>query len=430
MPLREMLAPLAEQQFRRLFVGRSISVLGSAFAPVALAFAVLDDLDGSPSQLGIVLAAMWVPQVVFILIGGIWADRLPRNVVMVATDLVMAAVQGMVALLLLTDAAEIWHLVALQLVRGVANSFFFPAASGIVPSVVSPSRLQQANALLRMTHSGGQIFGAASAGVVVAVVGSGSALAVDAASFLVSAVFLAGIRLPRREAEAAPSFARELREGWGEFVSRTWLWLIVVQFLFVNGFSHSALLVLGPVVAKDELGGAAVWGLILGSEGVGMVLGGVLALRFRPRRILLVATLSMFLFAPVPILLAEAVAVPLIIAAAVGLGIGFELFGVMWDTALQQQIPRDRLSRVYSWDMLGSFVAIPLGLSIVGPLADAVGVEATLVASSVVTVVASALVLLSRDVRTLRRLDDAEPDEVAPTPPGGGFALPTTEPAP
>jgi MFS family permease len=429
MPLREMLAPLAEQQFRKLFVGRSISVLGSAFAPVALAFAVLDDLDGSPSQLGVVLAAMWVPQVVLILIGGVWADRLPRNLVMVVSDVVMAAVQGTVALLLITGTAEIWHLVALQLVRGIANSFFFPASSGIVPSVVSPGLLQQANALLRVTYSGGQIFGAASAGLVVAGVGSGWALAVDASSFLVSAAFLAGIRLPRREAEAAPSFVRELREGWTEFVSRTWLWLIVVQFLFVNGFSHSALLVLGPVIAKDELGGASVWGLILGSEAVGMVLGGVLALRFRPQRILLVATLAMFLFAPVPILLAEAVAVPLIVAAAIGLGIGFELFGVMWDTALQQQIPRDRLSRVYSWDMLGSFVAIPLGLTIVGPLADAVGVGTTLVASSVVTVVATALVLLSRDVRTLRRVDEHRA-EVAPTPPGAGFALPTTEPAP
>lgn len=428
-----MLAALGEPQFRKLFFGRSISLLGSAFAPVALAFAVLDDLDGSPSQLGIVLAAIWVPQIVFVLIGGIWADRLPRNLVMVATDLVMAATQGTVALLLITGTAELWHLVALQLVRGVANSFFFPASTGIVPSVVSAARLQQANALLRMTHSGGQIVGAAGAGLVVAGVGAGWALALDSVTFVASAAFLVGIRLPRRAPSEAPSFARELREGWGEFASRTWLWAIVVQFLFVNGFAHSALLVLGPVIAKEELGGAAVWGLILSSEAAGLVIGGVIALRWRPRRLLLVASLAIFVFAPTPILLAAAAPVPALVLAMVALGIGFELFGVFWDTTLQQQIPRDRLSRVSSWDALGSFVAIPIGLTLVGPLSDTIGVDATLVAASCLTVVATALVLLSRDVRTLQRLDDeatvaAEPPAAIPA--GEGFARPTTEPAP
>ena len=411
MPLRETVAVLGERDFRNLFFARSASFLGSSFAPVALAFAVLDDLGASPSALGLVLAAIWVPQIVFLLVGGVWADRLPRNRVMVTTDLVMAAAQASAAAILLLDRAEIWHLIALQLVRGTANAFFFPASTGVVPTLVSVEKLQQANALLRLTQSGTAVFGAAVAGLAVALVGSGWALAFDAATFVVSAAFLVRIRIPRRAAASQASFLGELREGWSEFVSRTWLWAIVAQFMFVNGLSHSAILVLGPSVAKEHLGGAAAWGLILSAEAAGMILGGLVALRAQPTRILLVATLAVFLFAPVPLLLAIPAPLLVIVAAAVALGIGVEIFGVMWDTAMQQQIPEEKLSRVYSYDMLGSFVAIPIGMSVVGPVSDAFGVGTTLVLASAIAVVATALVLLSRDVRTLRRVvPDATPE--------------------
>jgi MFS family permease len=422
--VREALGALTERDFRQLFLGRSISLLGSAFAPVALAFAVIDDLDGTPSQLGLVLAAIWVPQVVFILVGGIWADRLPRNLVMVGTDVVMAATQAAVALLLLTGNAEIWHLIALQVVRGIAAAFFFPASTGLVPSIVSPARLQQANALLRLTQSSSNIFGAALAGVLVATAGSGWALAIDAATFLFSAGFLVTIRIPRKERVEEPSFLRELREGWYEFSSRTWLWAIVVQFLFVNGFGHSAVLVLGPVIAAEKLGGATAWGLILAAEAAGFVIGGLIALRWRPARILLVATLAIFLFVPEPLLLAFAAPLVAIVAAAILLGMGADVFGVLWDTAMQQQISPDRLSRAYSYDALGSFVAIPVGLSVAGPVAALIGIEATLVLAAATVFVPTALVLLSREVRTLRRIEPGRPV------PATGSTLPTTEPAP
>jgi MFS family permease len=403
--LREALAALSERPFRQLFLGRSISLFGSAFAPIALAFAVLDDLDGTPSQLGLVLAAIWVPQVVFILVGGVWADRLPRNLVMVGTDLVMAATQATVAALLLTGSAKIWHLVALQVVRGIASAFFFPASTGLVPSVVSAGRLQQANALLRLSHSATAIVGAAIAGIAVAAAGSGWALAFDAATFVVSAGFLVTIRLPRRDQAEAPSFLGELREGWREFASRTWLWAIVVQFLFANGFGHSMVLVLGPVVAKEHLGGATAWGAILAAEAAGLVAGGLVALRWKPSRMLLVATLAVFLVPAESVLLAFAAPLAAIVAAAVLVGVGVETFGVLWDTALQQQIPREKLSRVSSYDALGSFVAIPIGLSIAGPLASVIGVEQTLILAAAMVAVPTALVLLSRDVRTLKRTD-------------------------
>jgi predicted MFS family arabinose efflux permease len=401
---------LAERDFRLLFLGRTASLLGSAFAPVALAFAVLDDLDGSASALGLVLAAIWVPQVFFILVGGIWADRLPRNLVMVLTDLVMFAVQGVVAALLLTGSAEIWHLVVLQFVRGTATAFFFPASSGLVPHVVSPERLQQANALLRLSQSSVGIVGAALSGLVVAAVGSGPALAFDAVTFLVSAALLVRIRLPSSVKVASRSFFGELREGWDEFRSRSWLWSIVVQFMVINAFGQGTFLVLGPVVAQRELGGASAWGAIVAATAAGEVLGGLLVLRTKPSRILLVASFGILLFAPLCFLLAIPASLVVIVAAAIVAGIGIQIFGVLWDTAMQQQIPHDRLSRVYSYDALGSYVCIPIGLSLAGPIADLVGVGTALSLAGVVVIVATALVLLVDEVRTLRRTD------VAPAP--------------
>ena len=282
-------------------------------------------------------------------------------------------------------------------------AFFYPASTGIVPSVVSADLLQQANALLRLSQSGTAVIGAAAAGLVVAFVGAGWALAFDALTFLVSGAVLSQISLPRDARLAAENFLAELREGWQEFSSRPWLWSIVVQFMFINGFAHGAFLVLGPVVADAELGGAAAWGMIVAGEAVGYVLGGLIVLRVQPVRMLLVATLALFLMVPAYVLLAEAAPVALIVLGAVLMGIGADIFGVLWDTSMQQQIPRDRLSRVYSYDALGSFVAIPIGLAIVGPIADAIGVKTTLLTAAAIIVVSTALVLLVRDVRELRR---------------------------
>jgi MFS family permease len=366
---------------------------------------VLDDLDGSASELGFLLAVSVVPQVLFILVGGIWADRLPRHLVMVSTDLVMAAAQATVAVLLLTGTAELWHLLVTQLVRGTASAFFFPASTGLVPQVASAPRLQQANALLRLSMSGTSIFGSAAAGVVVALAGAGWAIAFDALTYLVSAIVLSRLRLPKTARIQAKNFLRELREGWSEFASRTWLWAIVIQFAFINAFAHGALLVLGPVVADRSLGGAGAWGLILAAEAAGLLVGGLIALRVRPVRLLLVGTLAVLLAAPEYVLLAQPSPVALIAAAALLTGIGIELFSVFWDTSLQQQIPLDRLSRVSSYDALGSIVFIPVGLAIAGPIADAIGVRETLYLAAAIVVVPTLLVLLVDDVRQLRRTD-------------------------
>lgn len=414
--LRNRLGPLDEPQFRRLFGARTASLLGSAFAPVALAFAVLDDLDGSATELGVVLAAIWIPQIAFILVGGIFADRLPRQLVMVATDLTMFATQGTVATLLLTGTAELWHLVALQVVRGIATAFFFPAATGLVPHVVSAPLLQQANALLRLSQSSVTILGAASAGVVVATFGAGWALAFDSVTFLASAAFLVRIRVPRALTAEAPSFLRELRDGWDEFRGRTWLWVVVLGAAAGNLAAQCGVVVLGPVTADRELGGAAAWGAIVAGDAVGMLVGGLVVLRYRPERLLLVGSSALVLAFPIFAALAVPAPVAIIVGAAFLQGFGIEIFGVLWDTALQQHVPHERLSRVSAYDALGSFVFIPIGLTVAGPLTEAIGLEATIWLAGAVSLGAVLAVLMSSEVRNLRRRDPSfalEPSQLA-----------------
>jgi predicted MFS family arabinose efflux permease len=399
------LGPLAERDFRFLFLGRTISLLGNAVAPVALAFAVLDDLDGSATELGLVLAAIWVPQILFILIGGVWADRLPRHLVMVGTDLIMFATQASVAALLLAERAELWHLVVLQVVRGVATAFFFPASTGLVPQLVSAPSLQQANALLLLSQSSMGILGAASAGVVVAAAGAGWALAFDAATFLASAALLVRIRLPRGARMQGSDIVRELREGWDEFRSRTWLWAIVVSAALGNFAIQVGVTVLGPVVADRELGGATAWGLIVSGEAAGFLVAGLVALRFRPERPLLVGCLALLLHVPLVAAIAVPAPVALIVAVGVAGGFGIQLFNVLWVTTLQQHIPQDHLSRVSAYDLLGSFIAIPIGLTIAGPLSDVIGVHATIWAAGGLLLAATLPLLALPDVRRLRRLE-------------------------
>jgi MFS family permease len=408
------LGPLAERDFRLLFLARVVSFLGSAIAPIGLAFAILD-LTGSKSDLGLVLAARSLPQVIFLLVGGIWADRLPRHHVMVVSNVVSGASQLAAAALLLAGNAEIWQLAAFAAVNGTASAFFFPASSGIVPQVVSAERLQEANALLRLGVNAAFITGAAVGGLLVAAVGPGWALAIDGVSYLVAALLVAPMRLPARVRAEARSFLHELAEGWYEVRSRTWLWTIVVQFSLVNAVLQGSFSVLGPAVADAELGGAKAWGLIVAAQSAGLLTGGLLALRFRPQRILLVASLGILLGAPE--LLALGVPLPTLVIAGCSFvaGLGVETFGVLWDLAMQQNIPTDRLSRVYSYDALGSFVFIPVGQALAGPVADLIGVRETLWGAAAVVVGSTLAVLAVRDVRELRRRQPA-PAALEPQP--------------
>jgi MFS family permease len=405
--------PFREREFVLLFLARTTSVAGSAFANVALAFAVLE-LTGSKADLGYVLAARSVPQVVFLLVGGIWADRLPRNRVMVGSNVVSGLSQAAIAALLLAGHAQISHLIVLAAINGASSAFFFPAAAGIVPQTVPRRMLQSANALLRVGMNASIIGGAALGGLVVAATSPGVGIALDAGTFFLAALFTAFMRIPTSLRMEGSNFVAELADGWREFSSRPWLWAIVLQFGFVNAVESGSEYVLGPAIAKDHFGGAAAWGLILTAQSLGLVAGGVALLRLRPRRILLAATLGFLL--TVPFLLALAVPIHLagVVVAAGLAGIGLEVFQVLWETAMQQEIPQEKLSRVSSYDALGSFVLMPLGLAVAGPVAEVIGTRQTLLGAATISLTATLAVLLVRDVRTITRREDAEPSVLAP----------------
>src|SRR5215218_5451353 len=283
---------LRERRFRLLWLGQATSTLGDGLVPVALAFAVIQTLDGSPTDLGIVLAAQTLPLVVFVLAGGVWADRLPRQMVMLVSDVIRCVVQATIAVLLLSGHAELWHLVVLAAIYGTAQAFFQPAATGLVPATISPERLQQANALLGLSRSLAFVVGPAVAGVIAAVTNPGIVFVVDAATFAVSATSLALLRLSRARREGERhSFLADLKGGWHELVTHTWLWVIVAWAATFLGVVVAPFMTLGPVVAKESLGGAAAWGIIAAGWGAGSLGGGLLALRWRPARPMLVCTI-------------------------------------------------------------------------------------------------------------------------------------------
>ena len=397
--LPERLAALRERPFRLLFGGQAVSLLGDGMVPVALAFAVLE-LTGSPTDLGIVLAARTVALVAFLLAGGVWADRLSRRTVMVAADLARLGAHGAMAALLLAGGAQVWSLAALSAITGTATAFFNPAISGAMPAIVSAARLQQANALRGLAMAGGSIVGPALAGLLLAGAGAGWALAADAATFGVSAALLARVPLPARARAEVRHFFADLREGWDDFRSRTWLWTSVAAAALGN-MLFAAYMVLGPVVAQRELGGAAAWALVGAAFGVGSLLGGFAALHIEPRRPVLAATLSVSLFTLPLAFLAIPAPAPVTAVAALAAGAGLMVANNLWETTTQRHVPPERLSRVTSYDWFGSLAMQPIGMLVWGPLGDALGASTALWLAFAIHLGSILALLAVRDVRQL-----------------------------
>jgi MFS family permease len=396
------LGPLREREYALLFTGRAVSQLGSAMAPVALAFAILD-LTGSTTDLGIVLAIRQAAVVVLVLYGGVWADRLPRHLVMVWSNLVSGHSQGVVAVLLLSHHAGIPALAAFAAVNGASSAFFFPASYGIVPQTVPAPLLQQANVMLRMARTVTSTGGAALGGVVVAAAGPGWGIAADAISYGIAAIALAAMRVVPPERSEATTVFHDLRIGWRDFWSRPWLWAIVIQFGIVNAAYTGTLLVLGPAVANRHFHGAAGWAAVLVAIEAGVIVSGIVLLRWKPRRMLRTATFGAFGLALPLIALARPEPLVIVIVAAFASGYLTEIFGVLWDTTYQQEIPQDKLSRLSAYDAIGSWALMPLGFIVAGPVGTAVGTRATFIGGAIFVVVATGLVFLSRDVRMLER---------------------------
>jgi len=374
--LPESLDVLRTREFRLLFSGQAVSVLGDRMAVVALAFAVLE-IGGSTSDVGLVLAAGAFPLVATVLAGGVVADRASRRAVMVVADLARVASQGAMAALLIVGVAEVWMLALVAGVTGAATGFFSPASTGLLPEVVLAEQLQPANGLRASAVSTGEILGPVVGGVLVAAAGAGWAIAIDAVTFAVSAACLAMLQVPTRVAAQRSSFVADLREGWVAFRSRRWVWTFVVYFAIVNVL-WGAWGVLGPIVAERDLGGAAAWGAILAAVGVGALAGSLLATRVKPHRPLLLAALADGLFALPLAFMAAATSVPLIACGAALSGAGMALAISVWESTLQRHVPGESLSRVSSYDWFGSLAFYPLGLAVWGPVAAVIGVSVSL----------------------------------------------------
>ena len=395
------LAPLRESNFRWYFAARLVNVAGSMMAPVALAFAVLETSD-SASALGSVLAANTIPLVVFLLIGGVIADRFDRALVMRTCNLAAGISQAIAAWLVITGQAEIWHLIVLQAINGTVQAAAFPAMAGVVPQLVPREQLQQANVLLSMSRNALAILGPTASALIVVAVGPGWALAVDASTWLLAALLLTRVRIPARGERERQSPVAELREGWSVFVGTQWLWVIVLAFGFINAIHAGAWMTLGPVIAKDTISEEG-WGYALSAEAVGFLLMSLILLRITLDRPLLFGMLGMLAFSAPLFVLGASGPLPLLMAAALIAGMGVELFGLGWNLAMQEHIDEEMLSRAYAYDALGSYVAMPVGMLAYGPLGQAFGFEPVILVSAVVSSAIVVASLLSPEVRGLRR---------------------------
>jgi MFS family permease len=394
--------PLAEQPFRNLWLGRTGSAIGDALVPVALAFAVLH-IGGGATGLGVVLAAYTVGRASFIVIGGVWADRLPRRVVMIGADLIRFGTQATTAALLLGDVAHVWELAVLQAIAGAAGGFFMPASTALVPETVSGERLQQANALLSLSQSATNIFGPALSGAIVALAGTGPVFAVDAVSYLVSVAFLLRVHVADRVRPTRERFWREIGDGWREVRRHRWLTAGFLGFALGN-VGIGLFFVLGPLVARDHFDGAAAWGLILTAGAIGGVLGGIVAYRVRAGR----PAAAAFAVWSAGGLCALALVPPLALAAcmaAMGVfSVSVIVGNTFWETAMQQEVGADKLARVSSIDWLLSLCLMPVGQGIAGTLAAGIGVRTTLILAAALMTLPNLIVLaVVRDVRAVRR---------------------------
>jgi MFS family permease len=395
------LAPLRERNFRLLWIGQAVSATGDALTPVALAFAALQ-VGHTASALGLVLAASTTARVVFLPVGGVWADRLPRQLVMLSSDTIRAVAELVLAVVLLSGHAQLWMLIVLSVADGAAGAFFTPASAALVPQTVSADRLQQANALMGLSRSTVSVAGPAVSGILVSLIGPGWVFAIDATTYVVSAASLAMLRVPPMPDKPKSSFWSELAAGWRAVSSRRWYLLNLCSHALWN-FAIAAFFVLGPIVAKQHLGGASAWGLIAASLGVGSVLGGLIALRVTPRRPLVVANLALTVTALQILALAPPLPTVAIMCACVLGFTGLTFLNEVWSATVPQLIPLDVLARANSFDWLLSLIAMPAGFAIWGPIADHAGTQSTLVAAAVILALPSFLIVLVPGVRSVRR---------------------------
>jgi predicted MFS family arabinose efflux permease len=410
--LADQLRVLRHRDFRYLWFAQSASVIGDCIVIVALALFVIE-LTGNATDLGLVFAAASLPLVAFLLLGGVWADRLPRHRVMVVTDLVRFALHALLAALIFAGVVRIWELIAIEALFGTAEAFFRPAANGLLPQTVPEEEIQQANALSTLSNNIGEFAGPALATALVLGLGAGWAFALDAATFLLSAALLMRVRPRRRKVAQATgdggrvSVWAEVREGFAEVRSRSWVWATLAAFCAALFTGLAPWFVLGPVVARTQYGDIGIYGLVSAALGLGTIAGALMGIGWRPRFPIRAAMLAILLWPAAAILYAAGITLWVVVPAVIIGGGGIALFDVWWLTALAERIPPDKLSRVSSYDWMVSLALLPLGYVLAGPLAHALGAVEVLLGGSALAGVALALGLLPRETRMLRRLTGA-----------------------
>ncbi|MHB8242442.1 MAG: MFS transporter [Solirubrobacteraceae bacterium] len=421
--LSEIRRVLGHRDFRFLWLAQSASVIGDNIVLVALALFVIG-LTGSATDLGLVLAAHALSLVVFLLLGGVWADRLPRHRVMIATDLIRFALHGLLAVLIFAGSVRIWQVVAIEVLFGSAEAFFRPAANGLLPQTVPEPDIQQATAVVTMSNNLAEFAGPALATALVLGAGAGWAFALDAATFLTSAMLLARLR-PRQRAVTAAGIADEtskatrpsvwegMRAGLREVRSRVWVWATLLSFSAALFFGLAPWFVLGPVVARTQYGHISIYGLVSAVFGIGTVLGSVVAVVWRPRYPMRMAMLACLIWPLADVLYAVGMTLYIVVPAMVLGGVGMALFDIWWMTALAERIPPGSLSRVTSYDWMVSLALLPVGYVIAGPLADQLGAVEVVLGGSILAFIAFAAGLLPRQTRMLGRLHTGPR---APTP--------------
>jgi MFS family permease len=409
---------LRDRDFARFFAGYATSLLGTSMSALAVSFAVLGD-GGTASDLGLILAAGIVPQVLFMLGGGVIADRVGRRPVMLGADAARCAAQAVLAAAVLAGRPALWVFILLAAVRGTGDAAFTPALSGLTAELAPQDDLVSANALLTAARSAAMVAGPGLAGVLVALAGPGTVIALDAGSYAVSVLALASLRLPAARPEAArPAAARpgrpgaarapavrsyldDLRDGWAEFRGRAWLVITTVQFTLFNLLTWGPFLLLGPVLCREYLGGAGAWGAVMACYGGGSVLGALLALGRRPRRPIAAATLAAFGYGVPCALLALHGPLAIVAAGTLVAGTGSALGGTFAAAAEQQQLPAGVLARVSAFQTVTAFAFGPLAFAAAGPAAALFGARAVLGFGAAWSTVSCAIVLALPAVRAV-----------------------------
>lgn len=393
---------LRHRDFRLLFWGQATSNFGSNAVAVAMAIYITRTTH-SPTDLGLILAAQTVPFVVLLLFGGVWADRLPRHKVMVVSDLVRGAVHGLLAVLILAGAAHVWEIAAIEAVFGAAWAFFQPAYTGLLPQTVPEGEIQAARAVIETSWNLSLVLGPSVATALVLTLGAGEAFIADAISFVISALTL--IRLQPRsrgeDSEAQETVLHELRAGFREVATRPWVWVTIGAFSVTQMCFYAAWLSLGPTVVADVYGHVGLYGVFIALYGVGSVAGTLLAAGWQSRRPLRNILVLGVIWPTPAVVVALGLSRDLAAICMVVAGLESGVFLVVWETVLARHIPARALSRVSSYDWMGSLALLPVGFVLAGPLGAALGARTVLGLGGGIGVLATLIALLPRATREL-----------------------------